>query len=292
MSKDLLDRVRIGTPCQTDWDAMRGDDRVRYCGQCDKQVYNLSQMTRQQAEALILKTNGKMCARFERRADGGIVTTDESLALPRFKARFLRIASATMSAALSLSPSVLAKTPRNLPILQQQDKKEKPTDQPQEKDKVGRIYGKVVDLSEAVIPNTAITAINETTKQTWKTISSADGEYDFLLPLTGSYSLTFEAAGFIKLTQIGLSLKNDSPLNVIITMRVNASEALAGVVVIVPEEPLVKPSVADENLKLNLKEPSVPIEELPPLQNKKVKKSLLDVLLAPIKKITDNKNDN
>lgn len=65
MSQNLLDRVRIGTPCQTDWEAMRGDERVRFCGQCEKHVYNLSQMTCQQAEALIRKTNGKLCARFE-----------------------------------------------------------------------------------------------------------------------------------------------------------------------------------------------------------------------------------
>ncbi len=145
MSQNLLDRVRIGTPCQTDWEAMRGDERVRYCGQCEKHVYNLSQMTRPQAEALILKTNGKLCARLERRADGGIVTTEEASPLPRFNFRFLRIASATMSAALSLSPSVIAKTPRNLPVLQQQDKKEKPADQPQEKEKTAKIFGTVFD---------------------------------------------------------------------------------------------------------------------------------------------------
>jgi hypothetical protein len=120
MSQKLLDRVRIGTPCQTDWQAMRGDDRVRFCGQCEKHVYNLSQMTRQQAERLIRKTNGNLCARFERRADGGIVTTEEVLPLPRFNVRFLRIASATMSAALSLAPTAAAKTSKNLPVLQQQ----------------------------------------------------------------------------------------------------------------------------------------------------------------------------
>lgn len=145
MSKQLLDRVSIGTPCQTDWAAMSGDERVRYCGQCEKHVYNLSQMTRQQAEALLVKTNGNLCVRFERCPDGSILTIEQSLSLPRFNHRFLRIASATVSAALSLSPSVAAKSPKNLPVLQQQDKKEKPENQAQSKEVAAKILGDIKD---------------------------------------------------------------------------------------------------------------------------------------------------
>lgn len=288
MSKSLLDRVQIATPCETNWEAMQGDDRVRHCSHCDKHVYNLSQMTRQQAEALLSKTNGKLCARFERGADGGILTTDQTLSLPRFNFRFLRIASATISAALSLSPTVAAKTSKNLPVLQQQDKKEKSAEQAQEKENVARIYGRVIDASEAVIPNTVITAINELTKQSWKTISSANGEYEFLLPVAENYSLTFEAAGFKKFTRSGLNLKSSASLNIVATMEVGA--VTMGVIVIADAP--VKPSVPDENLKLDLKESPKQTEEIPSLQNKKSKRNLLDVLLAPIKKINDGKKED
>ena len=37
---------------------MVGDERVRACGSCDKHVYNLSAMTRDEAQALIIERNG------------------------------------------------------------------------------------------------------------------------------------------------------------------------------------------------------------------------------------------
>src|SRR5690348_11198318 len=46
----LLDRIQIASPCEASWDAMNGDDRVRFCGLCEKNVYNLSAMTRDEAE--------------------------------------------------------------------------------------------------------------------------------------------------------------------------------------------------------------------------------------------------
>ena len=42
----LLEDVRVASPCNASWDAMKGDDRVRFCGECQKNVYNLSAMTR------------------------------------------------------------------------------------------------------------------------------------------------------------------------------------------------------------------------------------------------------
>jgi hypothetical protein len=287
MSKSLLDRVQIQTPCQTDWGSMQGDDRVRHCAHCDKHVYNLSQMTRQQAEALLAKTNGNLCARFEQRPDGSILTNDPSFGLPRFQTRFLRLASAMMSAALSLSPSIAAKSPRNLPVLQQQDKQAKPTEQTQEKGKSSRIYGTVVDKTGAVIPGAAITAIEETTKQVWKTISSADGEYEFLLPSEGSYALTFEPQGFKKLVRSGLNIKDSVSVNFTATMEVG--EANIGVVVIV--EPPVPTAVPDKDLKLELTPPLQPNAGDAVDPDKKRKKSLLDALLAPIKKISSDEKD-
>src|SRR4051794_34167957 len=48
----ILDSVRIASPCTASWDAMTGDDQVRFCGQCEKNVYNLSGMAREDAERL------------------------------------------------------------------------------------------------------------------------------------------------------------------------------------------------------------------------------------------------
>jgi hypothetical protein len=58
------------------WDAMKGDDRVRSCEACDKDVYNLSAMTRDEAESLLHEQDGSICARIHRRADGTVMTSD------------------------------------------------------------------------------------------------------------------------------------------------------------------------------------------------------------------------
>ena len=72
----VLDNLRVATPCTARWDQMTGDDRVRHCNQCDKSVYNLSGMTRDEAEALVIERNGKLCARYYQRRDGTIVFSD------------------------------------------------------------------------------------------------------------------------------------------------------------------------------------------------------------------------
>ena len=72
----ILDNIRVASPCTADWSQMTGDERARHCNKCDKQVFDLSEMTRAEAEALIIEKHGKLCARYYRRADGTILTSD------------------------------------------------------------------------------------------------------------------------------------------------------------------------------------------------------------------------
>ena len=46
-----LEIIEIASPCTASWDAMHGDNRVRFCDQCNLHVYNLSAMSRQEASA-------------------------------------------------------------------------------------------------------------------------------------------------------------------------------------------------------------------------------------------------
>ncbi len=77
----VLDNLRVATPCRADWNQMTGDDRTRHCGSCNKNVYNLSNMTREDAEALILEKEGKLCARYFQRHDGTILLKDCSVGI-------------------------------------------------------------------------------------------------------------------------------------------------------------------------------------------------------------------
>ena len=72
----LLANIRVASPCPARWADMTGDDRARFCAQCQKHVYNLSEMTAEDASDLIREKEGKLCVRFFQRADGTVLTAD------------------------------------------------------------------------------------------------------------------------------------------------------------------------------------------------------------------------
>jgi len=71
-----LPNLRIGFACKQRWEDMVGDDRVRACGGCDRPVFNLSSMTRDEAERVLATRGLTPCVRFYRRPDGTVMTTD------------------------------------------------------------------------------------------------------------------------------------------------------------------------------------------------------------------------
>lgn len=68
--------LRIAKPCNQTWTAMTGDDKVRFCQACQKNVYNVGQMSDAEVEELIRRTEGKFCARLYRRTDMRVLTSD------------------------------------------------------------------------------------------------------------------------------------------------------------------------------------------------------------------------
>ena len=97
-TRPSLPNLRVASPCRVDWSAMApvDGDRVRACGQCKKHVYNLSNMTRAEAEALIGKTEGELCIRYFERKDGTIVLAD---CVVRRSNRFVAAGAAALLAA-------------------------------------------------------------------------------------------------------------------------------------------------------------------------------------------------
>jgi hypothetical protein len=83
----VLDQIRVASPCTASWNEMTGDDRTRHCGACQKSVYNLSDMTRAEAEALIIERNGELCVRYYQRADGTILLADCTVGVQRVRDR-------------------------------------------------------------------------------------------------------------------------------------------------------------------------------------------------------------
>jgi hypothetical protein len=101
----LLDDVTIAAPCKASWEQMVGDDHVRFCGQCDKNVYNLSSLPREEAEALLVAREGKMCVRLFKRDDGTVLTSDCPVGVKtrrRRRATLAAVGGGLMAAAAAL----------------------------------------------------------------------------------------------------------------------------------------------------------------------------------------------
>ena len=91
----LLDQVRVASPCKADWNEMLGDDRVRFCLGCEKNVYNLSSLARDEAEALLqARLGNELCVRFYERADGTILTQDCPVGVQKKRRKKLLLAVA------------------------------------------------------------------------------------------------------------------------------------------------------------------------------------------------------
>jgi len=101
-----LDNVRIASPCNADWDQMLGSERARFCGQCNLNVFNLSSMTKDEAELLIGQTEGRLCVRYFQSADGSALTKDCPVGLRAFRRRMSYVARAVSSLVLTFLAGV------------------------------------------------------------------------------------------------------------------------------------------------------------------------------------------
>lgn len=91
----LLDRVRIASPCSVKWEDMTGDATTRHCAQCNLSVFNLSNMSREEAETLLQSKvdnpSMRLCAGFFRRADGTILMKDCPVGLRAARMRAAKV---------------------------------------------------------------------------------------------------------------------------------------------------------------------------------------------------------
>ncbi len=97
-----LNNIRIASPCSADWNEMYGSERKRFCGDCKLNVYNLSDMTKDEAENLLMKSEGRLCVRFYQRADGSVITQDCPVGWTKVKQRTKVYATAALSLVMAL----------------------------------------------------------------------------------------------------------------------------------------------------------------------------------------------
>ncbi len=83
-----------------------------------------------------------------------------------------------------------------------------------------RVLGSVQDATGAVMPNASVKLINEGTRVTFETKTSATGAYAFEAVQTGSYRLEVEATGFRKYSSTGNVVSIGQPTTINVKLEV------------------------------------------------------------------------
>ena len=167
---------------------MIGDDRVRFCPQCKLNVYNFSAMPETEIQRLIARRDGRLCARWYRRADGTILTSDCPVGFRARVKRVSKIAGAALTALLSATPL----------LGQNQTKPQQPNLIRIENASHGDsgIRVRVEDPTGAVIPNTNVTLLDSKMIQVSMGKTGPNGELQFTGINPGHYRIRAQSPGF------------------------------------------------------------------------------------------------
>jgi Carboxypeptidase regulatory-like domain len=188
---DLLENVRVAAPCPASWERMTGDERVRHCGECELNVYNLSDMTRVEAERLLATHEGRLCIRFYRRDDGTIITRDCPRGLQALIRRVSRMGGAALTAVMAA-----------MPVLAQSHARPNPPDQAENKDAQLGLDVTVVDPTGALVPNAKVSLCRCKDKVDNNIGTDASGVARFRNLPKGTYEISVQAQGFKKNQQM------------------------------------------------------------------------------------------
>jgi 5-hydroxyisourate hydrolase-like protein (transthyretin family) len=168
---------------------MEGTNRVRYCAECKLNVYNFSEMSPAEIDALIAAKTGRLCARFYQRTDGTMLTQNCPVGFRGAMLHATRLARASLSAiiALSYANPALARRPPHESLIQIQ-----PIN--------ASLTIEVVDPGGAVIPSAKISVLTETTKESFETTTDEQGRVTLSLRSDSIYSVKVIVAGFVSKT--------------------------------------------------------------------------------------------
>jgi hypothetical protein len=199
---------------------MQGDHRVRHCSECNLNVYNFSAMPEREIQRLLLAKNERLCARWYRRSDGTILTSDCPVG---FRARIKKIslvAGSALSTLLSLSPAAAQTTGRASAS----------TANSIENSESGVIVVRVADETGAVIPKATVTLLDSLNKAVAKGETDNSGEFRAEILRSGSYSVQVGFPGFEKSETHGILMEPNKTVGTTVLIRLGV--AVMGEVVV------------------------------------------------------------
>ena len=199
----FIDSVRVGSPCSEDWNEMTGNDQVRFCSHCSKNVNNLSTMTRKGARKLVLASGGKLCIRYVRNPRTGG---------PVFAPKLIKIAGRAGLAASVIGASIAAAQPVVAQGSYEAVQVVRADQASLGNGATAKITGTVFDPHGAVVPFAVVSLTNKDTGEFRTMNADGEGGYQFADLPAGNYSLRAEASGFKAFEALDLKLSEGSLL--------------------------------------------------------------------------------
>jgi hypothetical protein len=183
--KTFLDSIKVDDPCSESWEEMTGNDKVRFCSHCAKDVNNISEMTRKDAMRLVRRSNGRICVRYRQ---------DPNTRSPIFAERIAKFArygaaAGVIGASLLGAGGTYAQGGAELQLVQIERRETTGTAS-------AKISGYVTDPNGAGISYALVTLTNQETMMSHVQNASDVGFYEFKDLDAGKYKLRFEAGGF------------------------------------------------------------------------------------------------
>jgi len=193
-------------------------------------VYNISELSRIEAETLIASSEGRLCARLFRRADGTVLTKDCPVGLRALRLRVSKLAAAMFAAIVSLCGGAFAQ--------QSSGKDGKTACIPQTRitrtsasptQAATSISGTVLDVNQAAVSGAKILITNVDTNDAWNTSTDADGRFQYDSLAAGNYSLKIEAIGFKNHVTTNIILERTQLLNIETILELDGASVTIGI---------------------------------------------------------------
>lgn len=219
--KSFIDTVEVKTPCNENWNDMRGNDVVRFCSHCAKDVNNLSEMTRKQAMRLVAASGGNLCVRYR---------IDPAAQRPVFVNQFTqiarrapRVAAGVLGASITLAAHAYTQDSRPGTPVTDVSVVESATDRTAKP--VGyKLSGTILDPNQAVIPGVDVSLASVNTASSAVTKTDENGVFGFENLPPGRYRIEAKSAGFDdRAKEIEIGEKDES---VSIEMGVSAAASV------------------------------------------------------------------
>jgi uncharacterized membrane protein len=194
---------------------MSGDARRRFCNHCQLNVYNFAEMTSAEVQKLIAESEGRICGRLYKRADGTVLTKDCPVGLRAYQKRVARFAGAALTAVLGLFSISFGQKNDKTKL----DASKITIDKTVDQSRKGSLSVVVYDPNGAVVPNAAITIYkSDEKKKATTSMTDGSGTYEYSSLEDGNYTLKITAGGF-KATMVNIEIKDGEKSQVKVSLE-------------------------------------------------------------------------